>query len=85
MVRGKFKLHAITSNCWNPNSKMLRFMTEYDPTVPEDVAFCKATPSGTFEMQVDNPAALAQFELGKCYYLDMSPVPVEVPGAAAAA
>ena len=42
---------------------------------PEDQRFSKATPSGSLRMQVDNPAALEQFEPGKAYYLDFTPVP----------
>jgi hypothetical protein len=47
----------------------------YDTSIPEDQRFQQATPSGSFEQLVDNPAALEQFELGKSYYVDFTPVP----------
>ena len=34
----------------------------------------KYTPQGSLEMTVTNPAAIAGFELGQCYYLDFTPV-----------
>ena len=74
-VRAKFQLQEITSNFWNPTSKTLIFRAAYDMTIPEDQRFNKATPSATVTMQVDNPAALEQFELGKYYYFDMTQVP----------
>ena len=74
MVRGKFQLTNITHNHWNAESKTLRFMTIYDASIEEDKKFAKATPTGTIEMQVDNPAALAKFEIGKYYYVDFTPI-----------
>ena len=50
----------------------------YDDTIPEDQRYCKATPSGKFTMVIDNPAALAFFEIGKYYYFDASAVPAPV-------
>jgi len=72
-VRAKLCLTSVTTQCWNPNSKKLHFDTQYDDSIPEDQRFYDATPSGNFEMLVNNPAALAQFELGKMYYVDVTP------------
>ena len=44
-------------------------------SIPEDRRFNKATPSGEFWMQVDNPAALEVLKLGQVFYIDMIPVP----------
>jgi len=74
-VRAKMALTSITSHAWSPNAKTLRFSAQYDPSILEDQRFQKATPSASFEMQVDNPAAIAQFELGKSYYMDFTPAP----------
>lgn len=71
-VRAKLVLSAITSHSWSAESKTLKFSTQYDATISEDQRFQKATPSGEFTMQVDNPAALAQFALGKAYYVDFT-------------
>lgn len=72
MVRGKFILHEITQTAWDPVGRNLVFRAQYDPDLPEDQSYSKATPTGRIEMTVDNPAALAQFELGKIYYVDFT-------------
>ncbi len=78
-IRSKFKLTRIEESKWTASAvstKTLVFTTQYDGSVPEDQRFCKATPNGEIRMVVDNPAALAAFELGKDYYFDASPVAV---------
>ena len=73
-VRAKLKLTEITEMAWNgPGVRRLKFNCEYDPYLPEDERFSKSTPSGSFEMIVDNPAALEQFNLGGQYYMDFTP------------
>lgn len=37
-------------------------------------SWSKWTPSGSLHMTVTNPSAIAQFELGKAYFLDFTPV-----------
>jgi hypothetical protein len=82
MVRCKLTLTKVAKLHWaNPNAAELTFSTVYDTAIPEDVRFQQATPSGTFTQLVDNPAALAQFELGKSYYVDFTPVPDAAPQA----
>lgn len=57
-------------------SKKVKLAVVYAPDANgEDAGFTKATPSGEFWMTVDNPAASCQFEAGKSYYVDISPVP----------
>ncbi|MFM9595768.1 hypothetical protein ACKI1J_24090 [Streptomyces scabiei] len=51
--------------------RTFRFMAAYDLSVPEDERYALATPSGTLQIQVDNPAV--SFEPGKDYYLDFTP------------
>lgn len=80
-VRAKVVLCGVTEHSWG--GKTLRFDTQYDATIPEDQRFQKATPSGHIEMQIDNPAALAQFKLGEPYYVDFSPAKLPVAGQAA--
>lgn len=75
-IRAKFCLTHVTETTWgSPGCKVLKFNAQYDQSIPEDQRYCKATPSGTIEMQVDNPAALEQFKLGEYYYLDFTPAP----------
>jgi len=70
-VRAKLQLTSETKHTWG--GKTLRFDCRYDDSIPEDQRFQKATPSGSIELQIDNPAALEKFELGKSYYADFSP------------
>lgn len=75
IVRAKFKLSKIVTEKYAPGFQeqaTLVFEAQYDDTIEEDRRFAKATPTGRFEMRVDNPAALAFFELGKTYYFDVS-------------
>lgn len=73
-VRAKFQVSSIKSFAWHPTAKEITLAPQYDPAIPEDQRFAKATPSGSLTMQVDNPAAAEQFELGKFFYLDFTPV-----------
>lgn len=73
-VRAKMQLQQITKHCWSTEAHTLTFQTCYDPSIPEDRRFTKATPNGQITMQVDNPAALAHLTLGTYYYVDFSPV-----------
>ncbi len=75
-IRAKFRCISETTNCFNPDSRIVKFMAMYDPDIPEDQRFATATPSGTLEMTVDNPAA--RFEVGQFYYLDFTPVDAEL-------
>ena len=70
-VRAKFTVVAITDRGW---SKEVELACQYDQSVPEDQRFQKATPSGSIRMQIDNPAALEQFKLGKSFYADFTQV-----------
>ena len=73
MVRAKLFLASEETHSWG--GKTLKFETRYDPTIPEDQRFQKATPTGSITMLVDNPAALAHFKLGQHYFVDFSPAP----------
>lgn len=82
MVRAKFMLSEVRESTYGyrtsegyqvqPSHKTLVFTAQYDDTIEEDRRFAKATPSGHFEMAVDNPAALAFFKPGHQYYFDVS-------------
>ncbi len=73
MIRAKLKVVAITDHAdWS--ARTVRLQPCYDMSIPEDRRFAMATPSGSFEMVVDNPAALAQLKLGQTFYLDLTPV-----------
>jgi len=73
MVRGKFLLIEIGERHYSPTGRAMKFSAQYDQSIEEDRKYSKATPTGSVEMFVDNPAALAQFEIGKAYYFDVTP------------
>lgn len=79
-VRCKLQLAEVTNYSWGPGKK-LKFQASYDETIPEDRRFAKASPSGTFEIHIDNPAALELFEVGKYYYFDAVPVVADADAA----
>ena len=73
-VRCKMQLVEVADLAWS-GSKRFRFAANYDHTIPEDVRFAKASPSGSFEIHVDNEAVFPHFTLGAYYYFDMTAVP----------
>lgn len=71
-VRAKFVVQSITE--YQHGGKKITLAPQYDQSIPEDKRFCKATPSGEFWMQIDNPAAAEQLKLGKAFYIDLTEV-----------
>jgi hypothetical protein len=71
-VRAKFTVTEKTTYSWSKDSVRIKLTPQYDQTIPEDQRFAKATPSGEFWMQVDNPTAAAALELGATYYIDLT-------------
>ncbi len=80
MVRAKFRCTAKTSRTQSGSYGP----TPTPPVDTEEVQFqavmgdenkewSKWTPSGQVTMTINNPAALAQFEVGKDYFLDFTP------------
>lgn len=69
-VRAKVTCEGIEGNA-------VKFCTVYEPDAEKDTEnarFTKATPWGEIKLGIDNPAALEQFEPGKSYYVDFTPV-----------
>ena len=71
-MRAKLKLKQVTEFDWG--SRQAVFSAEYDPTIPEDVTFNKATPNAELKMTVDNPAVFDQLKPGRVFYVDFTPV-----------
>lgn len=72
-VRAKLRCSTETAIRYSavPNdSRVYKFFAVYEPEVPEDQRYAKATPNASLEMTVDNPAV--SFEPGKTYYLDFT-------------
>lgn len=76
-IRAKFRCISVTTHCYGQEgSGTYKFQAMYDPDIPEDQRYAKATPSGSLEIVVDNPSA--QFTVGDYYYLDFVPVDAEL-------
>lgn len=74
-VRAKFRCNTEIHKKWGPDDSQVarsyEFMAVYDPAVPEDQRYAKASPSGSLTIQVDNPDVT--FQPGRQYYLDFTP------------
>ena len=68
----KFTCTGVTAHSWPGNT--VKLQAEYDPNIPEDQRFQKATPSGSLEMSINNPTLEGFFEPGKKYYIEVRPV-----------
>jgi hypothetical protein len=44
---------------------------------PENKPWSQYTPCGQIQMQIDNPTAFNEFQVGKDYFVDFTPAPVE--------
>lgn len=71
-IRAKMQLENVFAQTWGGAKAIFRCI--YDNNVAEDIRFCKATPSGFAEFQIDNPKAAEQLVVGKYYYVDFTPV-----------
>jgi hypothetical protein len=74
-VRAKFVCAEKSETGLQPCQKTTKLV--FSPvvgTTEENKTFWKWTPSGKIEMNVLNPEAANQFEVGKEYYVDFTPV-----------
>ena len=74
-TRTKFRCDMF-KNVWKKDNRLvgtvgLSPVYSIDPG-SENKAFWDATPSGSIEMQINNPDGFATFELGKEYYVDFT-------------
>jgi hypothetical protein len=60
-------------NLFLGNAQNIRLAAQYDPSIPEDQRFMEATPSGELKFYVSNPAVIGGFQIGKNYYVDLTP------------
>ena len=76
-VRAKLTVESITAYRYG-DAKLVKLSPQYDLSIPEDQRFAKATPSGSVELYIDNPAALEQLapdgKPGRSFYVDFTPV-----------
>jgi hypothetical protein len=74
MVRAKFQVTAITEFAWSTAHKEVTFAARYDASIPEDKRCVSDTPSGKLVMIINSPEAFEQFQVGRTFYLDFTPV-----------
>ena len=72
-IRAKMYLEGVYAQAWGGGKAIFR--AAYDPNIPEDRSFSKATPTAMAEFQIDNPEAAAQLTIGKHYYFDIIEAP----------
>ena len=73
-VTAKFRCNSIEDFGTSKKVKLSPVSPGPDAT-EEDKAFWTATPSGTLEMQIDNPPAADIFAPGKVFYLTFEEAP----------
>lgn len=66
-------LLGVVPQMWGGHQAL--FQCQYDQGIPEDRAFCKATPNGEARFTIDNPAVISQLVIGKSYYFDITEAP----------
>jgi hypothetical protein len=74
MVRAKYQVTAVTEFAWSAVEREVTFEARYDASIPEDHRYALEIPSGKLTMIINNPEALDQFQVGKTFYLDFTPV-----------
>lgn len=76
MITARFYVTSITRNAYNPAHAAITLKPAYRGE--ENKAWAEATPSGEITLQVNNPAAVAQFtewfETGKDLHLTFATV-----------
>lgn len=71
-VRAKFECVQVSKY---PGLETVKFTAVTSEGAGENASWSKYTPSGELEMGITNEHVHGAFIPGKCYYLDLSPVP----------
>lgn len=72
-VRGKFRVTKITHHYGYGVQAQVTLSAVYTGSA-EDNTYAAATPSGTIEMSITNPAAIEKLALGTAFYVDFTAV-----------
>ena len=78
MVRAKFKV--VETRRVDYGSGVQEVIKMAPASGEGNESWSKWTPSGSIEMSITNPDAVAQLELGKHYYVDFHAVPSDADG-----
>lgn len=71
IARCKFRVISIQPAWTGSTAMQVKLGTHYDPSVPEDVAFTRYTPSGQFDAVIDNDNVIAKMSVGQFFYVDL--------------
>ena len=75
MVRAKFRCTiVIPLNSDRGDTGSVELIPVVGDGTPENAEFFKYTPGGAIRLDVMNESAVNQFEVGKEYYVDFTPV-----------
>ena len=74
-VRAKMRLVSKTDNASHRGGTAVESTTVRLQAVqgPDNEAWSKYTPNGTLELNITNPAAVGALELGREYFVDLTP------------
>lgn len=72
-VRGKFTVSSVTNLSATSTYVNVKLRAVYSNS-PEDNSYSAATPSGSIEMTITNPAAVEQLPIGAQFYVDFTAV-----------
>jgi hypothetical protein len=72
-IRCLFKVTSVEQFVKDGVDRKVKLMAVYDPSIPEEQRFMEMTPSGNMEAYITNPEALKQIEIGKMFYVDLTP------------
>jgi|FreactcultureFD7_1027221.scaffolds.fasta_scaffold26125_2 hypothetical protein len=78
-VLAKFMLTGHRHDAYGPDAERqsheFTFTPQYDPNLPEDQRFNKASPSGSMTIRVDNLSVVHFWvnQMGRQFYLDFTP------------
>lgn len=76
-IRTKFTVTQVTH--YESGGATITLEPRYSKDIPEDQRFNTATPSGKFEMYVNNPAVVERMRPGKVFYADFTEAPEGTP------
>ena len=82
-TRARCKFRCTQADPDQSGGVQVAFTAAYDqPLAGEDIAFNRYTPSGSMTSYINNPALNGFYEVGKEYYIDVTPVPTPPPNEA---
>ena len=79
-MRAKMQCQSIMQSGYKPggvSSETVRFSAVYGPEGSANRAWATSTPSGSLEMQINNPKAFGHFKIGAYYFVDLQEVGVD--------